>query len=335
MFVAEAKVLQPAIVGFVRKFVVVAIMFSVATCGMTSLAPSALGQDEEIPEPEAITLETKDGLLLRCTWYAGTAEKKSVPIIMIHGWDGEKEDLAHLALEMQKLGHSVIVPDMRGHGGSVTYRGIDEEIDREKMNKAGIAQMTLDIEACKKFLMEKNDEGKLNIDMLSVVATRELCIVAAEWALADWSFPDLGGRRQGRDVKALVFLSPERRFKGLTLVNALRNPLFTGRGAVPFSLVVAAGDDDQSARREARTIHSALEKTRPELDLDGKTDEERNRIITEKQDLFLWTFDVEYQGTDLVHAQAPLGLPRNIGNFLYYRLVAKEADYPWQVRGRQ
>jgi hypothetical protein len=118
------------------------------------------------------------------------------------------------------------------------------------------------------------------------------------------------------------------------MVNAMRNPLFTGRGIKPFSLVIAVGGEDRQARREATTIHSALEKTRPELDLEDKTEEERNRIIAEEQDLFLWTYEVDYQGTDLVHPRAPLGLTRNIGNFVYYRLGAKEGDFPWAVRKR-
>ena len=48
------------------------------------------------PRPQDIGLETKDGVMLRCTYYEGTAGKKSVPIIAIHDWDGQRGDFDRL-----------------------------------------------------------------------------------------------------------------------------------------------------------------------------------------------------------------------------------------------
>lgn len=292
-------------------------------------------EEEEIPAPETVNLQTKDRVQLTCTYYQGLAEKKSVPVLLVHDWDGSRADFEHLATKLQALGHSVLVPDLRGHGESLSVLGASDQIDREKMRRQQIASTSLDLEACKKFLMEKNDEGKLNIDMLTVVAAGKMSIIAANWTITDWSYPVLGGKRQGQDVKALVFLSPERKFRGLSMIEALRNPLFTGRGATPLSVVVAAGTEDRTAKREAETVHTGLDRYRPDLDLEDKTEEERSKIIADKQDLFLWEFDVDYQGTNLVHQQASLPLTDNIGKFIYYRLLQKESQYPWQVREKE
>lgn len=54
--------------------------------------------------------------------------------------------------------------------------------------------MMLDFEVCKKFFIEWNDEGKLNIDMLIVVVFGELCIIVVDWVLVDWFYFDFGGR---------------------------------------------------------------------------------------------------------------------------------------------
>ena len=291
-------------------------------------------EEPEIPKPEAVTLETKDHLRLQAMWYQGLGGKEAIPFIMLHDWDGAKEDYDHLALEMQKLGHCVIVPDLRGHGGSKMFAGATEELDRERMNGAAFLATSLDVEACKKFLLEKNNEGLLNIDMLTVVAAGKTCIVATKWAIADWAYPTLGGQRQGQDVKALVFLSPERRFKGTNMLREMRHPLISGQNITPLSLLIAYGLQDRDSKKEAETIHEMLERTRGKLDLEGKSDQERNRLVTEKQDLFLWGFDVEPQGAALVQPNANLRLPLNIGKFVHFRLTAKESNFPWMVRER-
>lgn len=332
---ATRRRLDWPVASFVKRSVVALV--TTFFIGSSVFANSASGQEDEpeIPQPEALTLQTKDGLRLSVTWYQGLGEKSSIPFIMMHDWNGGKEDLDHLALQMQELGHSVIVPDLRGHGGSKMFEGATKEIDRDRMNARAFQATTLDIEACKKFLLTKNDEGVLNVDMLTVVAAGKMCVIAAKWAIADWSYPALGGQRQGQDVKALVFLSPERRFKGVDMIRELRHPLFSGRNITPLSVLIAYGTEVRDASSEAKTIHNMMERTREKLELEGKSEQERNKIITQKQDLFLWGFDTEIQGTDLVHPRANLQLPLNIGKFAYFRLAAKESSFPWAVRARQ
>src|SRR5262245_42903790 len=69
----------------------------------------------KLPEPEDVALETKDGVSIKATYYPGTAKKESVPIIMIHGYEGQRGDYHALALYMQGLGKGSIVYDIRGN----------------------------------------------------------------------------------------------------------------------------------------------------------------------------------------------------------------------------
>ena len=78
-----------------------------------------------------------------------------------------------------------------------------------------------DVEMCKAFLMEKNNNKELNIDKLCLVGAEMGAVVAVDWAARDWSWPILPGRKQGQDVKALVLLSPEWSFKGMTIGPAI------------------------------------------------------------------------------------------------------------------
>ena len=74
---------------------------------------------EEEKTSEDVTLDTKDGVFLRCTYYPGPEKKTTVPLILLHDWDGNRGELHGLATFLnQTLNHSVIVPDLRGHGVS-------------------------------------------------------------------------------------------------------------------------------------------------------------------------------------------------------------------------
>lgn len=301
-------------------------------------ARAADEKDVKVADPEPVALETKDGVELKCTWYAGgvtmTAEgpkatdgKKVVPLIMLHGWGGQREDYSAIATYLQQLGHAVIVPDLRGHGGSKNFKAGGEAIDPEKLGRTGIDLMSLDVEACKKFLMDKNNAGELNIEMLTVVGADTSCIVAVNWALQDWSWPQLINRKQGQDVKALVLLSPVRNDKGATSVKSLQAPLFTGRGTpYTMSMMMIVGEQDRVAMGEAGRIFSTLERSRPKV-----KDEER----VEKQDLFFVRLNTQIQGTKLLDPRLALGLQNTIRDFIQLRIVAKSEDFQWTDRSRR
>ncbi|MEZ6108367.1 MAG: hypothetical protein R3B96_20295 [Pirellulaceae bacterium] len=300
--------------------------------GLVCGAGAAWAQEErEIPEPVSRILETKDGVQLQTAWFPPINEKEAIPVILIHDWNGQGADLGPLASFLHQQGHAVIVPDLRGHGGSTRLRGVEAPIDRERFTKVEIAGMSEDIETCKRFLMEQNNEGQLNIELLTVVAVGDMSLVATDWALRDWSWPAIAGRKQGQDVKALVLLSPTRTFKGLSIAPALRNPLLSGRGAQPLSMLIAVGGRAGGPLRDARNIYETLERSRPDLDLSG-SEEDQMRERLEKQDLFLQEYDVDFQGAALVDPRARLNLHETILGFLNARLINKLDTYRWTDR---
>ncbi|MDX1945311.1 MAG: alpha/beta fold hydrolase [Pirellulaceae bacterium] len=296
-----------------------AILF-LLLCPALALAQAA--EEDKIPEPEDVTLETKDGVQIRATWYAGTLKKKAVPIIMIHGWEGQRGEYDALARGLQSLGYAVICPDLRGHGQSTTVRladGTPKEIKHETLRQAEIAGMVLDVEACKKFLMEKNNLGELNIEQLCVIGAEFGCVVALNWALADWSAPVLPAYKQGQDVKALVLLSPVRSFKGITTRDALSHPIIRGK----LSTMIVAGKQNAKSYNEARQLHSSMETFHVKV----SDDPEEQR---EKLDLFFIKPETSLEGTKLL-ANA-LKVPNNIANFIKLRLVDKADELTWSER---
>src|SRR5262249_49570056 len=112
-----------------------------------------------------------------------------------------------------------------------------------------------DLEACKSFLMEKNNARQLNIDKLCVVGAEMGTAPAINWADRDWSWPVLTTGKQGQDVKAVILLSPTWSFKGLALTPAATNRDFTGK----LSWMVAVGEQGPKELGEAKRLKQSLE----------------------------------------------------------------------------
>jgi len=276
----------------------------------------------KLPEPEDVSLETKDGVSIKATFYPGTAKKEAVPIIMVHGYDGQRGDFHSLAVYLQGLGHASIAPDLRGHGQSKVQKRADGTtitLEAEKLTKPNLEDMVYDIQACKKFLMEKNNAGELNIEQLCVIGADLGAILAVRWAAGDWSLQDLPAYKQGKDVKALVLLSPpSAAIKGLTMREALAFP-----PVQQLSMMFVAGTKDSKSAAEAKKLYKSLETHHPKL-----ADDDQDRL--KRQELFLVQPEVSLSGTKLLGSGSRV--PQDIAKFIELRLVNRKSDFAWQDR---
>ena len=297
--------------------------------GQAAAAPEKI----TLPELQNLTLTTKDGVQLRCTFLPGGViqtkpgvferkdGKKVVPIIMLHGDAGRRADFSALAFFLQNQGHAVILPDLRGHGESTTIRtlGGEETLDRDRFKKTDYAAMALDVESVKKFLLERNNAGELNIEMLCVIGADLGPIVAVNWAALDWQRRDLIGLKQGKDVKALVLISPLQSIKGFTLSQALQNPAVASR----LSMMIIFGQQDRESASDARAILKRLERFHPEPSPED---------AATKKALFEVTRPTALHGTALIDPRAMLGLQVDISRFIELRLVNRSAELVWNQR---
>jgi pimeloyl-ACP methyl ester carboxylesterase len=310
----------------------ISVIAFVAMCCGPSLAPAQRPSNKlKLPKPEQVTLRTKDGMQIRCAYYPGgvkqTAKKgvfqkklgkTVVPVILLHGWEGERNQYASLANSLQSRGHAVVVPDLRGHGDSATIRlpnGAERRIDRDRMRPAEIQGMVFDVQAVKKFMLTKNNEGELNIELLCVVGAKLGAIVGLIWAQRDWSRQQLPSFKQGQDVKALVLLTPQQKFKGMTASHALKHPVVAGG----LSMMIVVGNSDRKNFSDAKAIHKRLERFHRS---DGGSEE----------DLFFFDLDTSQSGTELVDPKARLKVDQLIGGFIRKRLEANSARFPWTER---
>jgi len=299
------------------------------------LSTPTVGQDKPAkrkphapPDPKPIELRTKDQVALTGTYFAGTKGENTVPIILIHGWEGVGGEFKPLAKYLQSLGHAVVVPDLRGHGESVQRRTADGEtvsIDPKRMRVDEIAGMYLyDIERVKKYLLTEHNDGKLNIELLTIVGAEMGAIVAANWAKRDWSWPILPSLKQGQDVKALVLVSPKQAFKGLKLQRAYQH-----EAVRKLSTLILVGADDRRAHSEAKRLHTKLKRFHASGSRNTKSE-------SLPRTLFLAEFPTSLQGTNLIDAPVSdnkLGPHQRIGAFIHDRVVSQQEIYAWEERG--
>ncbi len=280
------------------------------------MVPNLEAQDDDAtPEPRTVQLQTSDGVALSAIYYAGTNEKETVPVILLHAWDADNSEMVGIANTLQtQYGCAAIVPDLRGHGNSQRSTKGDE-LDRDRWRGNDLSAVVEDIEACKKFLIAENNKGELNIDLLSIVADSESTIFAAIWTLRDWSYAPLGSMKQGQDVKSLILLDPKRSFKGLNAAKTFQNDMLAGRGPA-FPIIIAYRGNN----RDAKNIYDRIARGRKNLSGKDKA-------------LGKHRFEIE-KGRRVVKKRGQTtALGDIIGDFIETQVADRQQDFRWAKRG--
>jgi pimeloyl-ACP methyl ester carboxylesterase len=316
----------------------IAISAALAICLCWGFVAPALGQqkappakadkdEEKLPKPEDLMLQTDDGLQLALTYYRSLKGKQAVPIVLLHGYKQSRSEYKDLAPALQALGHAVIVPDLRGHGESTRLRGNrDEKLDAASMPPAQFTRMVSeDMKAVKNFLWQRNNAGELNIDKLCVVGADMGASVALDFAWFDAVGYDqgrifYGPLKLGQFVKALVLISPEWAFRGLPLSRSTRNPVVQS----DIAMLILVGQKDPKAASEAKRIYGIFERFHPEPTGDDRLD---------KKTLFFGGLDTSLQGTKLLDPK--FNVSGLIADFVHRRLVKSDESRQWTWKERK
>jgi pimeloyl-ACP methyl ester carboxylesterase len=212
---------------------------------------------------------------------------------------------------LQHVGFAVAVPDLRGHGQSrvVTTPAGAVEIDPEKMRARELQTLVLDVEAVKKFFLVKNNAGEVNIELLGIVGADVGALVAMNWAVVDWNKRQLPAFKQGRDVKAMVLLSPVESFRGMHYRAAVQHPVVS---AMPTLICVGAGD--RRAAEDADKLYKLLERKRPNV--------EGSLLRVEAE--------TTLQGAQLLQPSLPVA--NEVWRFFQKNLAEQVGRFPWTDR---
>jgi pimeloyl-ACP methyl ester carboxylesterase len=230
---------------------------------------------------ETVSLTTRDGVLLKITYFPGNARKSSpeakqtTPVVFLHDHKGSRAVFASLVQKLQatvkgegeRPTFAAVTVDLRAHGESTKVaNNAQVELNAAKLNKEDfIAMANYDLDAVRGFLVQKNDEGELNLNKLCLVGSGMGASVAANWALTDWSYPPLAVGKQGQDVKAIAMISPRWTYNGLLM----QGPMQFRALKEKVAWMIVYGDKDPKFQADAVRINKQLERFHPATDETG------------------------------------------------------------------
>ena len=287
-------------------------------------APASAQQTDGIAQP--LTLDSEaDRLPVAATYWPADPGKveggleNAAVVVLLPGGNGDRLvwekkptifDRKPLAVVLRESGFAVVTVDVRGHGQTPLPDG-------RSIRPNDYQDMLGDLEAVKKFLLEEHAAKRLNVNKLAIVASDEMTPVALAFANYDWEKPDYddaptaaGRTPRGRDVRALVLLSPESaagRLKTYQAAKLLRNP----RANIATFIGVGAEDPQDKGVSERLARQLRVDKEDPE------------------SGFFLQTYPVRFRGTDLI-GQPNLRTDLHVLNFL--KKFVQELDSPWRDR---
>ncbi|MGL4512980.1 MAG: hypothetical protein ACRCT8_07790 [Lacipirellulaceae bacterium] len=238
--------------------------------GLLATSSATYAQRSRPTAPEAVEIVTPDGVVLKGTFYASSLGKKAPVAVLLADEGQSRESLAGLAKRLQQPGEdsertsfAVLTVDLRGQGGSTQQRladGSTRDLSGAKVGPADITAMVrVDLEAVRKHLVTRNDAGELNLNGLAYVGIGSGAMIAAGAAAVDWSATQFAVGKQGRDVKALVMVSPPWKYKGATMLAAIRQPALQSQVAG----MVMYGAEDRAASADAQRVVKQLLRGRP------------------------------------------------------------------------
>jgi pimeloyl-ACP methyl ester carboxylesterase len=285
--------------------------------------------EDELPAPAEVKLDCIDGvskLIMHCTYYESPMVEKGrgkevIPIVLLHGRGGTRGDYEVLAKYLQEQGHAVLAPDLRGHGDSseLLVNGNRIKLNPAKMKKGDFALMVKDLEAVKSWLLQKNNAEELNMEMLVVAGSDMSSVTAMNFALRDWTVPELINYKNCKDVKALVLLSPERSYEGTEMNLALKHPIVGHK----LSVLIIEGKKNGAGMAESKKILNLLERNHLE------TSAEKSK---EDKEVVFFAEDTSLQGTKLVNPPAAARVAPIIAQFIQFRVKALQDGFPWTKR---
>ena len=228
----------------------VAVMAAVALTISVPHAATAQGTKIEKGGHSERVVQTEDDWSIYITYYPSMSDKeaaaKETPVvILLHGdkdnrlvWEGTKG----LAPRLQLEGFAVVTVDLRKHGQSTNVAQLAGDSPAGGKNTDGanlladdyVNMVERDLPAVKKFIFDRHQEKRLNMNKMGIIAEESSAGVALCFADADWNrdpyddapTPELRTPR-GQDVRAIVLLSPTQRTRGLdvpAVLNELKNP---------------------------------------------------------------------------------------------------------------
>ncbi len=264
-----------------------AALFTPASAQAQSRKEALKGQERELDGERFLSRENERDLhpvKLSATYYYGNADKETIPVLLLHDFQGSRRDFKPLIDLLVKANYAVLAVDLRGHGKSTKRYEITppkttmRDLPASPVNRSKkpmkvpvvtpgqrklldyssddfqledkLAVLRGDLPLLRKTLEDVHSENMINLNRLVVVGVGEGAAAAAYWAVHDWR-----NRDSGRYVKTLVLIAPKEvgphgdYSKAFSASKALREEV---------AIMLAVPEEDKAAQKIAEKIEHAL-----------------------------------------------------------------------------
>ena len=270
-----------------------------ATLALCAISQPAMAQTKVKPVIEDRDLVAEDGMKLKITYFKSMSGKDAAVVVLLHGKQGTRQNWKGLATQLQQNGDfAVVAVDLRGHGESLNPG--NKKVESKKVDYQNMVEF--DMKAVKDFVFDEHQKGHLNMNRLGIVACDFSASVAALYTELDWEkapFDDSPSEAdrtpRGRDVQALVLISPEMNAPGLVTANAvkilrgLKRPVMIGvseknnrdsaAASKLFEQLSPKKDRDKDKEKEEHVMLLQYEGNLPGSDLVAQNSKVRDHIV--------------------------------------------------------
>ena len=267
--------------------------------------PVQLNQDE---------FTAMDGVQLTATYFKGKGDQDTPVVILLHDLNGKSEAYMPMAQLLAKQGCGVLIPNLRGSGGSgVAQRGPRDnnppndrpQVQQQVSPRDMMAMIDLDREVWFNFLAYLNNKELCNIKKTVIVGSGFGAALASSWAKTDWT--SKGSVSQ--NVVGIVLLSPdasddEGKYNALVSLEAIKR-----RAKFPtLGYLVFVGKMDEAKFKDAQEIQQKI---------GGKVADESTPM--EDRACPLVAIQTELQGDELLAFES-FGVANTIVQFVALRM---------------
>jgi dienelactone hydrolase len=197
-------------------------------------APSAV--PTKAPNAVAVTIPTKDQLLIAGSYWAPKGKEKAPGALLVHTAGADRTSLDELGEYLFKKGFAVLAVDVRGHGGSVVEGADWTKAADDKARESLWGLAARDVDAAAAYLLQRTEVHSTNLSVFGVGAG---CALALRHAQSD------------DNTRALVLITPEATSYGYNTAQGV-----TALAGMP-TLIVASNKAKDIAERLKAAGHAA------------------------------------------------------------------------------
>lgn len=270
-----------------------------------------------------------DGVKLTGTYYKGKGDKDTPVVVLIGDLKGSADAFKPLAETLAKQGYGVLIPNLRGTGGSGELRrgpgNNNPPNDRPQMrdrasNRDIMAMINVDRRVWFNFLAYLNNLEYCNIKKTILVGSGFGAALAASWAKSDWASKD----GVSQNVVGVVMFSPdasddEGKYNALSPLESLKK-----RAKFPMvGYLIFVGKMNEDKLKDATEIQKKI---------GGKVDDS---VAMEDRPCPIVAIQTELQGSELLGFES-FGVPKTLVQFVALRMqkLPKKRD-KWEEVGEK